>query len=174
MHQGPHRVADHAGERSACNVKGRGRHAEERSPGVRPARLMRSCWTSSSAPRKDKANGIPPGLLGAAARTRPPTEPQEPARAGQLPGPSPLQQGCSPHGPLTARMPPRSRVLFEDVFAGHSLSRNHWNPYICDNSSNGSPWLAQPSVAVASSAIGVRTASTPRTTFPRRSAWMMA
>ena len=49
---------------------------------------------------------------------------------------------------------PRSRVLFDDVFAGHSLSRNHWNPYICDNSSNGSPWLVQPSVAVASSAIG--------------------
>ena len=48
----------------------------------------------------------------------------------------------------------RGRVLFEDVFAGHSLSRNHWNPYICDNNSNGWPWLTQPSVAVASSAIG--------------------
>jgi Glycosyl hydrolases family 16 len=48
----------------------------------------------------------------------------------------------------------RGRVLFRDAFAGHSLSRNHWNPYICDNSSNGWPWLMQPSVAVASSAIG--------------------
>ncbi len=48
----------------------------------------------------------------------------------------------------------RGRVLFEDVFAGHSMSRNHWNPYICDNSSNGRPWLTQPSVAVTSSAIG--------------------
>jgi glycosyl hydrolase family 16 len=46
------------------------------------------------------------------------------------------------------------RVLFEDVFAGHSLSRNHWNPYICDNNSHGRPWLMQPSVAVPSSAIG--------------------
>jgi hypothetical protein len=45
------------------------------------------------------------------------------------------------------------RVLFEDVFAGHSLSRNHWNPYICDNNSHGWPWLMQPSVAVPSSAI---------------------
>ena len=48
----------------------------------------------------------------------------------------------------------RGRVLFRDVFAGHSLSRDHWNPYICDNNSNGWPWLTQPSVAVASSAIG--------------------
>ena len=24
------------------------------------------------------------------------------------------------------------RVLFEDDFAGNSLSREHWNPYICD------------------------------------------
>jgi hypothetical protein len=46
------------------------------------------------------------------------------------------------------------RVLFEDVFAGHSLNRNHWNPYICDSTSDGRPWLTQPSVAVASSAIG--------------------
>jgi hypothetical protein len=45
-------------------------------------------------------------------------------------------------------------VLFRDVFAGRSLSQNHWNPYICDNQSNGLPWLTQPSVAVASSAIG--------------------
>lgn len=50
----------------------------------------------------------------------------------------------------------RGRVLFEDVFAGNSLSRNHWNPYICDNNSHGWPWLMQPSVAVASSAIGKR------------------
>lgn len=48
----------------------------------------------------------------------------------------------------------RGRVLFEDVFAGHSLSRSRWNPYICDNSSDGQPWLTQPGVAVASSAIG--------------------
>jgi hypothetical protein len=47
-----------------------------------------------------------------------------------------------------------SRVLFDDAFAGHSLSRKHWNPYICDNNSNGRPWLTQPNVAVASSAIG--------------------
>ena len=46
------------------------------------------------------------------------------------------------------------RILFSEVFAGHSLSRNHWNPYICDNNSNGWPWLTQPSVAVGSSAIG--------------------
>ena len=46
------------------------------------------------------------------------------------------------------------RVLFEDVFVGPSLSRNHWNPYICDNNSDGWPWLMQPNVAVASSAIG--------------------
>jgi len=45
-------------------------------------------------------------------------------------------------------------VLFRDVFAGRSLSQSHWNPYICDNSSNGSPWLTQRSVAVVSSAIG--------------------
>ena len=48
----------------------------------------------------------------------------------------------------------RGPVLFDDVFAGHSLNRNHWNPYVCDNNSNGWPWLMQPSVAVASSAIG--------------------
>ena len=46
------------------------------------------------------------------------------------------------------------RVLFEDVFAGNSLSRARWNPYICDNNSHGRPWFMQPSVAVPSSAIG--------------------
>jgi hypothetical protein len=46
----------------------------------------------------------------------------------------------------------RGRVLFEDVFAGNSLNRNHWNPYICDNNSHGWPWLMQPGVAVPSSA----------------------
>jgi hypothetical protein len=48
------------------------------------------------------------------------------------------------------------RVLFEDDFAGNSLSRNHWNPYICDYNSHGWPWLMQPSVAVPSSAIGAK------------------
>jgi Glycosyl hydrolases family 16 len=47
-----------------------------------------------------------------------------------------------------------SHVLFEDVFAGNSLSQAHWNPYICDSQSHGLPWLMQPSVAVPSSAIG--------------------
>jgi hypothetical protein len=58
--------------------------------------------------------------------------------------------------PLTAynENVPKGRVLFEEVFAGQSLSRNHWNPYICDNNSQGWPWLMQPSVAVPSSAIG--------------------
>jgi hypothetical protein len=46
----------------------------------------------------------------------------------------------------------RGRVLFEDVFAGNTLSRERWNPYICDNNSRGWPWLMQPSVAVPSSA----------------------
>lgn len=46
----------------------------------------------------------------------------------------------------------RGRVLFEDVFAGNSLNRNHWNPYICDNNSHGWPWLMQQDVAVPSSA----------------------
>ena len=60
-------------------------------------------------------------------------------------------------GVLTARTAgnedaSRGRVLFEDVFAGNSLSREHWNPYICDNNSRGWPWLMQPSVAVPSSA----------------------
>jgi glycosyl hydrolase family 16 len=45
-------------------------------------------------------------------------------------------------------------VLFHDVFAGRSLRRKHWNPYICDNNSHGWPWLMQSSVAVPSSAIG--------------------
>lgn len=45
-------------------------------------------------------------------------------------------------------------MLFRDVFAGHSLGSDHWNPYMCDNNSNGRPWFVQPSVAVASSAIG--------------------
>jgi Glycosyl hydrolases family 16 len=48
----------------------------------------------------------------------------------------------------------RGHILFSDVFAGHLLSRNHWNPYICDTNSNGRPWLTQSSVAVGSSAIG--------------------
>ncbi len=48
------------------------------------------------------------------------------------------------------------RVLFEDVFAGPSLSRDNWNPYICDNNSKGQPWLTQPGVAVGSSAIGAK------------------
>jgi hypothetical protein len=48
---------------------------------------------------------------------------------------------------------PRGRILFEDFFAGNSLSRSRWNPYICDNNSHGWPWLMQPSVAVPSSAI---------------------
>ena len=46
------------------------------------------------------------------------------------------------------------RVLLDDVFAGRSLSRKRWNPYICDNNSNGWPWNMQPSVAVPSSATG--------------------
>jgi len=45
-------------------------------------------------------------------------------------------------------------VLFEDVFAGNSLNRNHWNPYMCDDNSHGRPWFMQPSVAVPSSALG--------------------
>ena len=49
---------------------------------------------------------------------------------------------------------PQGRVLFEDVFAGNSLSRTHWNPYMCDNSSHGWPWFMQPSVAMPSSALG--------------------
>ena len=44
------------------------------------------------------------------------------------------------------------RVLFEDVFAGNSLSPNYWNPYICDSNSRGWPWLMQQSIAVPSSA----------------------
>src|SRR5579859_2181070 len=48
---------------------------------------------------------------------------------------------------------PHRRVLFEDVFAGQSLRRNRWNPYICDSNSHGWPWLMQPSIAVPSSAI---------------------
>jgi Glycosyl hydrolases family 16 len=42
---------------------------------------------------------------------------------------------------------------FYDVFAGRSLSRKHWNPYICDNNSHGWPWFTRPSITVASSAI---------------------
>ena len=49
------------------------------------------------------------------------------------------------------------RVLFEDVFAGNSLSQAHWNPYICDSNSRGWPWNMQPNVAVPSSAIGRET-----------------
>lgn len=45
------------------------------------------------------------------------------------------------------------RVLFDDVFAGRSLSRKRWNPYICDSNSTGWPWLMQPRVALPSSAI---------------------
>jgi len=48
----------------------------------------------------------------------------------------------------------RGRVLFQDVFAGRSLSRNRWNPYMCDNNSKGRPWFMQPGIAVPSSAIG--------------------
>jgi len=55
---------------------------------------------------------------------------------------------------LTPRNEDATRVLFDDRFAGHSLSANHWNPYICDNVSNGRPWLVQPDVGVAGSAIG--------------------
>jgi hypothetical protein len=49
---------------------------------------------------------------------------------------------------------PQGRVVFDDVFAGHSLSRKRWNPYICDSNSHGRPWNMQPSVAVPSSATG--------------------
>jgi hypothetical protein len=49
-----------------------------------------------------------------------------------------------------------SRTLFGDAFAGHSLNRDHWNPYICDSNSDGRPWLTQPGVAMDSSAIGVK------------------
>lgn len=45
------------------------------------------------------------------------------------------------------------RVLFRDDFFGQSLNRSRWNPYICDDTSNGQPWLMQPDVAVPSSAI---------------------
>lgn len=49
--------------------------------------------------------------------------------------------------------PSSSPAAFHDVFAGHSLNQNRWNPYICDNNSNGWPWFTQPSIAIASSAI---------------------
>jgi Glycosyl hydrolases family 16 len=45
-------------------------------------------------------------------------------------------------------------LVFHDVFAGHSLNRDHWNPYICDNNSNGWPWFMRSNVAIPSSAIG--------------------
>jgi hypothetical protein len=47
----------------------------------------------------------------------------------------------------------QDQLLFYDDFTHHSLNRNHWNPYICDNNSNGWPWFTQPAIAVASSAI---------------------
>lgn len=50
------------------------------------------------------------------------------------------------------------RILLDDVFAGHSLSRHRWNPYICDGNSKGWPWLMQQSVAVPSSAIARKNA----------------
>src|SRR5438132_95028 len=49
--------------------------------------------------------------------------------------------------------PAPGRVLFHDVFAGRSLNLDRWNPYMCDNNSNGWPWHMQPGVAVPSSAI---------------------
>jgi hypothetical protein len=49
---------------------------------------------------------------------------------------------------------PSSRVLFNDAFTGKTLSQERWNPYICDNTSRGKPWLMQPRIAVPSSAIG--------------------
>ena len=58
------------------------------------------------------------------------------------------------------------RVLFEDVFAGNSLSRTRWNPYMCDNNSHGWPWLMQPSVAVPSSAIGGENGFSPAYDLP--------
>ena len=139
--------------RSACN-RDRDCHAEERSPGVRSARLMRSRWTPSGEHRdKDKADGSPPVLLGAPRRTQPPAQPQEPARHVSCRN----FRRCSGavHRMACSRQCPHGRVLFDDVFAGHSLSRNHWNPYICDNNSQGAmAW--EPSVSVASSAIGVK------------------
>jgi hypothetical protein len=48
-----------------------------------------------------------------------------------------------------------SRVLFDDAFSGKTLSQERWNPYICDNTSHGKPWLMQPRIAVPSSAIGL-------------------
>ncbi len=67
---------------------------------------------------------------------------------------------CAAAGVFAARTLPgenasASRVLFDDAFAGRSLSQAHWNPYICDNTSRGKPWLMQPRVAVPSSAIGL-------------------
>jgi hypothetical protein len=53
----------------------------------------------------------------------------------------------------------RGRILFNEAFAGHSLSRKRWNPYICDSNSHGWPWLMQRSVAVPSSAIGRKNAA---------------
>ena len=44
----------------ACNLKESDCHAKERSPGVRPARLMRSCWTSPASTEKGQGEWNPP------------------------------------------------------------------------------------------------------------------
>lgn len=48
----------------------------------------------------------------------------------------------------------RKTLLVSDHFTGRALNSQLWNPYICDNPSNGWPWLMQNDVAVPSSAIG--------------------
>ena len=80
------------------------------------------------APRRDEA------LLGAPAHTRPSVEPQEPAGLVSCRDFRRCSRGGHRMGRAQRRCLP-GRVLFEDVFAGNSLNRNHWNPYICDNNS---------------------------------------
>ena len=143
-----------AASRSACNVRNRGSYHEEKVT-----------WRSLCAPDADLPD-IPVEQREATRRVRAPQQSQADrhvlghrlSRRSLLGGSAALTLAAAA-GLFTAwaahsKEASRGSVLLDDVFAGHSLSLKHWNPYICDNNSNGWPWNMQPSVAVPSSAIG--------------------
>ena len=143
-----------AASRSACNVGNRGSYHEEKVT-----------WRSLCAPDADLPD-IPVEQREATRRVRAPQQSQADrhvlghrlSRRSLLGGSAALTLAAAA-GLFTAWAAHseeafRGSVLLDDVFAGHSLSLKHWNPYICDNNSNGWPWNMQPSVAVPSSAIG--------------------
>lgn len=111
-------------------------------------RLSRRSMLRWSAAGAFAAAGL---LTGCASQERAATLNMPPSAATSTPTPK-----AKVHRSPTVKAQPSASygpLLFEDTFEGSSLNRQVWNPYICDNNSNGWPWFTNSAVEVASSAI---------------------